>query len=567
MKNSVPKQWTDRIGRRLRCGGLCLTAYLVFSHAVSGLVASDDAQTDVAVLLGADRFYEQGIFGQGATAAIVEGGLVWNGDASTSHVTNYFSHFSTWRAGFGDERDLWDRHATWSGSLLGGRGPSAQRTGIAPMVGLRSGATATRWVGTAYTSNWAQTVTSVNAAYEHFAETAPVDVISSSWGFSDSSASSSVTIGIDALAYSNPNTLMTAAAGNRGFSSNSVVSPAGAMNTLAVGGVGYEGGAYDARWNSSGRGLSDYSDPVNGLVRSVRSSVDILAPSENLSALRYGGATGGNNSSLAGSVAVATRDSRGLFGTSFSTPIAAGAAALLYSLSRDRMATNLESRDARVIKAVLLNSADKLDGWSAAPTIEANVWTTRQGLDAAQGAGRLNLDRAYDQYAPAATTQAGFIGTAPPFSIIPNTGWDLHTIQLGESFFYQFSLTGNSEASMIATLVWYRERRSTGSSLEDLKQANLDLFLWSNGVGGAGVNLLAQSISEYNTTEHLNFELTEAGQYLLEVRYTEDAFRLPAAFDDETFALAWDLNVVPEPANCAILCGLVVGVMATLRRR
>ena len=79
---------------------------------------------------------------------------------------------------------------------------------------------------------------------------------------------------------------------------------------------------------------------------------------QSLSALRYGGATGGNNSTLR-IVESATRDSVGLFGTSFSTPIVAGAASL-HGLQSQSMVTNLEALDARVIRASLVNSADKL---------------------------------------------------------------------------------------------------------------------------------------------------------------------------------------------------------------
>ncbi|MGJ8640088.1 MAG: S8 family serine peptidase [Opitutaceae bacterium] len=550
----------------LRFRGLAALPFAVV-HSAFGLVASDPAQTDIAVLLGADRFYAEGITGQGASAAIIEGGLVWSGDASTAHVTDYFAHEDTWVGDFGDERDLWDRHATWSGSLLGGRGATPERTGIAPAVDLQSGATATRWVGTAYTTSWAQTVATVDAAYEYFAETAPVDVISSSWGFRDSSASSSVTIGIDALAYDNPSTLLVAASGNSGFSSNSVVSPASAMNVVSVGGVGYADGAFDERWASSGRGLSDYYDPVNGLISGVRASVDILAPSQNLSALRYGGATGGNNSSLSGSFEVPARDSSGLFGTSFSTPIAAGAAALFYSLSQETMPTNAESRDARVVKAIMLNSADKLDGWSAAIAQEDGVWTTRQGLDAAQGAGRLNLDRGFDQYAMSPTNLSGVDGLGASPALVLPSGWDLSELGNGESYFFELADSIEAGSWLTGTLVWYRERRTVNGSDEDLKQADFNLYLWSVDLETRERHLVGQSISEYNLVEHLDLEVEQAGSYLFEVRYDDDVFKQADASDSEAFAFAWDLAAVPEPSGLVLAFGLMASLAVSVRRR
>jgi hypothetical protein len=340
------------------------------------------------------------------------------------------------------------------------------------------------------------------------------------------------------------------------------------MNVFSVGGLGYSGGLYDVRWQFSSRGLSNYSDPVNGLVSGVRTSVDLLAPAQNLSALRYGGATGGNNPTLAGSIDVSTRDSSGLFGTSFSTPIVAGAAALLYSLSREKMPTNGESRDARVIKAVLLNSADKLQGWDAALTFEDGlVWTTRQGLDAAQGAGRLNLEDGYDQYAPSPSTQTGISGTGAPLSLLPSSGWDLGNLERGSSFFYELADIVYVDSWLTGTLVWYRERRSVNGSTEDLKQANLDLLLWRADAETGGQELVGQSISVYNLVEHLDLELSQTGRYWFEVRYEGDTFALLGASDSETFALAWDLQMVPERSNFALVFGLAGVLLALTRRR
>lgn len=541
---------------------------LLGSQSLLGLVASDMERTDIAALLGAERFYSAGIDGAGASVAVTEGGLVWNGDTATAHVNGYFAHGDTWSHTFGDYRDLWDRHATWSGSLIGGRGPSPERTGIAPGVDLRSGATALRWSGAAYTTSWVQSTATVLSAYRHFSETDPVDVINSSWGFSDSSGSTTLTRQIDAFAFQAPQTLFVAAAGNSGVVANSVMAPASGMNVLAVGGLDYSGGAYDTRWASSGRGLSNYWDPMNGTVSGVRASVDLLAPARNLAALRYGGQTGGNNDTLFGSFAEPTRDSEGLSGTSFAAPIVAGAAGLLYSLSYDSMAENSASRDARVMKAVLLNSATKLNGWDAVVELEDGVWTTRQALDAEQGSGRLNLDAAFDQYAPGPNTTTGLAGPHPEFGYeVAATGWDLGEVSFGESVFYGLGGSGADGAWLTGTLVWNRHRTlDANDNPIDWKQSNLDLFVWAGWPDAMESELVARSVSEYNLVEHVWLELDPLADYYLEVRYNGDTFALNGASHSETYALAWDLAMIPEPRHFALVAGLVV-LGLILRRR
>lgn len=546
----------------------CFVSALLISPVAWGLVASDFLQTDLAQLLGADRFYANGIEGQGARVAVIEGGLAWNGDASTAHIAEYHSHSDTWRlsSGFNDERDLWDRHATFVAGILGGRGPTAIRTGIAPGVDLVSGAIARRWVGSSFTLNFTVSQATILAPYRHFTENAPVDVINSSWGYSDAPGNSTITRRIDAIAASSPGTLFVAAAGNSGASSNSVVGPASGVNVLAVGGLGYDGGNYGERDPASSRGYSDYWDPVNGVVSGVRSTVELLAPGRMLTTVRYGGQTGGNNPTLTGSFAEATRDAAGLFGTSFAAPMVSGGAALLYSASYDQMPANAASRDARVIRAVLMNSAAKLPGWDASSTEVDSVITTRHGLDPNQGAGRMDLAAAWDQYLPSAGAVAGVM--TGPVNVVAKRGWDLAQVSLFDSIFYDLGFIGPGAWQLTSTLVWHRDMEIDAfSNVSEQKQANLDLHLWKLANDSPDWTLLAQSISEYNTLEHLYIPLDGGNDYRLEVRYTNNIFALSTASDFESFALAWNMEFIPEPV-AAWWFGLGVMVLVvTVRRR
>ena len=91
---------------------------------------------------------------------------------------------------------------------------------------------------------------------------------------------------------------------------------------------------------------------------------------------------------------------RNISGTSFASPTVAGGAALLYDAAYDMLAATPDARDARVMKAVLMNSADKTLDWDNGQAAHSNgnggVMTMR-GLDNDAGAGRMNLDRAFDQ--------------------------------------------------------------------------------------------------------------------------------------------------------------------------
>src|SRR5262249_18053745 len=152
---------------------------------------------------------------------------------------------------------------------------------------------------------------------------------------------------------------------------------------------------YNKPASFSSGGPNDYVDPSNGTINDARQVVDIAAPGENLAAAYYGGETGGNgttdNPAVFGPGPTGLPNgplggpdyySRGgLGGTSFAAPTVAGGAALLYDAAYDVFAGNPDARDARVMKAVLMNSADKTVGWNngqvAHPNGNGGVLTTQ----------------------------------------------------------------------------------------------------------------------------------------------------------------------------------------------
>ena len=79
-----------------------------------------------------------------------------------------------------------------------------------------------------------------------------------------------------------------------------------------------------------------------------------------------------------------------------------------------------------------MNSADKTQGWDNGQTANPNglggVLTTR-GLDNRVGAGRMNLNRAYDQFLSGTTDVAGMTPRGDGHR--PTRGWDFGQVGQG----------------------------------------------------------------------------------------------------------------------------------------
>lgn len=522
----------------------------------------------VANLIGANRFYNAGITGQNSAVASIEAGHIWNGHESLTHVSNFVNHATTWQTVPGQPE--FDRHATWVGMMIGGRqaGQFAgeYQAGIAPGTDLRSGAIATNWNGSAYALSFGATVQTLATAYGgHFGS---ADVINSSWGGTDPGGNGVISRIVDGLANQNRGTTMVSSAGNAGPGAGSVGSPGSGYNGITVAALQNVGNVYDSVAGFSSRGPMPFSFPDGTLVQGVRAAVDIAAPGTTLTSAFYGGQTGGNNPSLANSVPSGGPNfySGGLGGTSFSAPIVAAGAALLVSGSRQdaQLAGNDNARDARVIKAALLNSADKITGWNNGQSVVGGVVTTTQSLDWASGAGALNLDRAFDQYLAAGTRDVPGLGGGT----VQVTGWDYGQATLGSTVSYEIANMLLGGSMFTVTLDWFRERTFDLqlNSSQDIGQANFDLFVRDLDTD----DIVAQSISVYNNVEHLHFMLPSTSRYAIEVSFVNNLF---GSLSFEQFGLAWfgvaapdDGGRLPVPASWALLA-LGLALAARSRRR
>jgi hypothetical protein len=544
--------------------------------------------TNINTFLGADAFYSQGFKGANAVIATIEAGHVWNGHETLTHAQQITKHPSV--------LNEFDWHNTVVGMILAGRrggaNPGAYQEGMAPDAQLFSGAMATQWNGLRYTpnstDNYGATVdqyrrafaTGVNASGRR------ADVISSSWHKLDTATangSDSTSIAFDGLANDNPRTLFVIAAGNDGPGPDKVTAPASGYNNLSVAALGPNPPYDRAAWFSSG-GPNDYADPVNGMKNDARQTVDIAAPGDNLSAAYYGGETGGNGTTdnpavsgpgpsglPSGSLGGPDYYSRGgLSGTSFATPTVSGGAALLYDAAYTLFPDNGDARDARVMKSVLMNAADKTIGWDngqvSHPNGNGGVLTT-QALDNRVGTGRLNLDAAYDQFLAGSTDVAGT--SSGDLGVVNEIGWDFGQVVSGTTndYFFDSSLTDGS--MLTATLTWFRDRRiNLSNTIFDDSYDDLNLELWSV-IDGVPTSLISESSSLYNESEHFAFTIPSTGDYALRVRWFKEVFDRVTDTDQEFYGLAWATAVtglnaiaIPEPASAilfataALTCGI-----------
>lgn len=531
-------------------------------------------------LVGADTFYSNGFTGQGTITANVEAGHIWNGHETLTHVTQFVNDPTAWDdpgTVASQTSDLFDRHATWVGMTIGGRNggnnQGTYQTGIAPGTDLRSGAVASEWSGNAWTGSFGFNTASFVTPYASFFGTS--DVINSSWGGTDSFGTDDFTIALDGLASQSPNSTFVVAAGNEADPdnnsntppvTNTVGAPGSGYNAITVGALRNNGSNnYNVVANFSSRGPQDFGflDFSQGGAlfgcTACRAAVDIAAPGTTLTLAYYGGPTGGNNPTLTGSpngpASLPSSYSFGLAGTSFSSPIVAGGAALLDSASygTPALAANPQSRDARVVKAVLLNSADKIPGWDNGQTPHPNGnggVLTSQSLDYDSGAGAMNLTRAYSQYVTAGTqdvpgTPSGLQGFVAP------VGWDFGVVDESADNIYVINQVLPAGMLMNVTLDWFRDRIfDVGQlSIDEIAQADLDLAVRDALTG----DVISESISGVNNVEHLSFILPRTSLYALQVTFFGTIFDFTGSYTREQYGLAWSVSAVPEPATPAIL--------------
>jgi len=540
----------------------------------------------VNIAVGANDFYGAGYFGSSTIIGNIEGGTIaFEHEVFNRFITfnDYFTYDNSAAGGI-DEKDF---HATLVGHMLAGTGDGVAdgegaaagshynvTYGIAPSAGLWSAGIATSF-SSSNQGSFDTTTASVIAPYKAFfngVSGTKVDVINSSWGGYSSAANDPEMIAVDGLARQNATVAFVASAGNSGTDSP-VAAPGSNYNNISVGSVG--GASLLVPSDFTSRVAADFYNPATGITTpGVRSAVDIAAPGEFMFLAAYLGPTGSLGASddpaiqaiVTGSLATATdRYLVNLAGTSFSAPIVSGGIALL----KDRAnldpvlgLTGTAAMDTRVIKSVIMASAQQTAGWNNGQAMnESGVVVTKQSLDYATGAGALNLTAAEVVYLEGTRDVAGMGG-----GDILSNGWDMANVSTDHTTNdYTFSNPFAGHVELTISLNWFVDREFDNDTDigSDLSFADLNLQLWLLQ-DGVFQTLIAESSSVYNNSEFLRLIL-DAGTYGIRVTLDGYVYDVTGTASNEDYGLAWQAQTVPEPGTVVLL--LMGGVVLIVIRR
>ena len=283
-----------------------------------------------------------------------------------------------------------------------------------------------------------------------------------------------------------------------------------------------------------------------------RRAISLVAPGSNLDVINLNGSVSGKAS-----------------GTSFAAPHVVATVALLQEFGDRRLAQglahlksadrtapqqqlhwSLDSRRHEVMKAVLMNSADKLkdsgDGLRLGMTRtiidkDDSDWTAsdtyrnpKLPLHPQMGTGQLNAFRAYQQFSA---------GEWSPADAAPPMGWDYRKVNVASFQDYVLKQPLQQGSFVAITLVWDRlvELNDThkngqfavGESFRDRGLNKLNLYLLEADAKDA-VHSTCSSISDVDSVQHIFCPVLKPGNYKIRVE-----FRQQVNQPTQPYALAW----------------------------
>jgi hypothetical protein len=242
-------------------------------------------------------------------------------------------------------------------------------------------------------------------------------------------------------------------------------------------------------------------------------------------------------------------------GTSFAAPHITASVALLQEFGDRQLRSkkpnwSIASRRHEVMKAVLLNSADKIkdmgDGLLLGMTrtvlgkdnrnwLESDAYKDPKiPLDYQLGTGQLNVFRAYQQFNP---------GQWSPVGAVPPVGWDYQTVEASSFKDYVLQKPLKEKSFVSLTLAWDRlveledknqnNAYEVGDSFRDRGLNNLDLYLMPAD-GNDTSKSACSSISQVDSLQHIFCQVPTAGRYKIRVQYGKQVNQA-----SQPYALAW----------------------------
>jgi hypothetical protein len=223
--------------------------------------------------------------------------------------------------------------------------------------------------------------------------------------------------------------------------------------------------------------------------------------------------------------------------SSFSTPIVAGTIGLLVQKAKQDVALSAavsQEGGNCVMKAILMNSADKLPYWHKGRLDKDD--DHKVPLDYIQGAGMINAVGAYNHLI-AGQNRPGYAST---------TGWDLNQLDKNNSFMniYRIILPESGDKFINVTVAWNKHYNSVYpfESMPE-KDSNLRLELWAvDPEDGSNDYLLDYSDSEVDNVEHIYCRAdANYTNYEIVLSYSEvDSDNQVAR--EQRYGLAWDVS-------------------------
>ncbi|MBD1216444.1 MAG: S8 family serine peptidase [Aphanizomenon flos-aquae Clear-A1] len=242
-------------------------------------------------------------------------------------------------------------------------------------------------------------------------------------------------------------------------------------------------------------------------------------------------------------------------GTSFAAPQVTATVALLQEFVDKQLRTKqphwtINARRHQVMKAILLNSADKIkdsgDGLRLGMTrtlidkqnldwlATAAYKNAKIPLDAQMGAGHLNAFRAYQQLNG---------GEWKPTLTVPPIGWDYGIINTNSSQEYALEKSLKKNSFVAITLSW--DRLVELNDKNNNQQYDLDETFVNKGLNDLDVYLVQEngkndqvvvcaSMSELDSIEHIFCPVPTHGNYKIRVQFKKQINK-----PTQSYALAW----------------------------